>query len=283
MLGAQPGVLDGGEMALFWRDAARGNTCACGEPLTSCELWGAALRRVQTELGVTPSDYQALARERARISRTTRPLRLIAMRRKPATWTASEQRLIEATSLLIDAALDEAGAEVLVDTSKTLPALLFQQLTPQRPLTLVHLIRDARAVVASTVRSRAVVRGNDESLPPGGSLTTAIGRWLWSNLTATIGRRMLRTGRKVRYEALMASPEAVVRSICQDAGIAYDPATLVGDELRSNTPSHAAVGNPRRGAAVTQLVADERWRTELPRSSQHLVRAATWPLDTVLR
>lgn len=282
ILGAQPRVLDAGEVALFWRDAARGNTCACGVPLTACELWGGALSDLQSSLGLDPSEYAALAATRAQLARTTRPARLRALLRDGSVATTAEKRLIEATSALYEAALKRAGADVLVDTSKTLPSLLFHGLTPERPVELIHLVRDARAVAASTVRSRAVARGNAESLPPGGGLGTSIARWLWANATTRIGARRLGSVQTVQYDTLMGDPEGVVRRLCGAAGVEFDPATLADRTLRMPHTSHAAVGNPRRGATVTELVLDERWRTELTTTQQRVVRSATWPLQRSL-
>jgi hypothetical protein len=281
MLGAQPRVLNVGELSLFWRDADRGNACACGAPIPSCPLWQPALERVRRELGITTEDYAGLARTRSRLARTTRPLRLGRMVADPTCWTEEEGRLVAATSLLLRAAREAAGADVVVDTSKMLPALLFHRLSRERQVDVVHLVRDPCAVAASTVRSRSVRRGNLESLPPGGSLPTAITRWLWANATLAAG-----TGRgravRVRYERLMADPVAELGRTCAAVGLVFDPRTVEGGALRTDRPSHAAVGNPRRGAEVTPLVADERWRTELPAGSRRLVRLATWPLDAAM-
>ncbi|WP_026818202.1 sulfotransferase [Arthrobacter castelli] len=283
ILGAQPRVLDGGEMALFWRDAARGNRCACGQRLIDCEVWGAALGQIQAEHGITRDEYSTLATTRARLSRTTRPRRLAQMRRDPASWTADEQRLVSATSALVNSALSITDSEVLIDTSKTLPALLFHDLDDSNNVTTVQLIRDPRAVAASTLRSRNVQRGNEESLPPGGSLSAAILRWLSANSTAALGRWRAQHGLKIRYEELMQRPATVTQALCSVSGIAFDPSTFVGNELRPRETSHAAVGNPRRGGSgPTKLIADERWRDELTTTQQRLVAAPTWLMNRLL-
>ncbi len=281
MLGAQPRVLNLGEFALFWRDADRGNACACGEAIPTCPLWGAALQELARTTGVQQSDYAGLASTRARLSRTTRPFRLTRMIADPSGWSAAETRLVGATSALLDIALVLAAADVAVDTSKVLPALRFHRLTPDRRVDVVHLVRDPRAVAASTVRSRDVVRGNADSLPPGGSLGTAVYRWVWVNasLAPTTWRGR---GVRLRYEPLVERPESELSRLCAALGVTFDPTTVSGHSLRPPRASHAAVGNPRRGAAVTPLAKDERWRTELTPARRRLVRALTWPLDASL-
>ena len=283
ILGSQPGVFNAGELSLFWRDAARGNSCACGEPLTSCILWGAALERVRVRIGLRTDQYQVLADARAELARTTRPRRLTEMvRRDPSNWSAAQRLLVTATAALHEAALRIHGATTLVDTSKTLPALRFHGLLPHRRLTVVHLIRDPRAVVASTMRSRDVLRGNPGSLPPGGNLGMAITRWWWANCTAMVGARTTHRALRLRYEDLIASPAARTREVCETAGIGFDATTLADSVLRPPTRSHAAVGNPRRGAELTPLTLDDRWRHELSPQLQYLIRAVTWPLDAAL-
>lgn len=282
-LGAQPGVLNGGELALFWRDAARGNTCACGSTLTSCDLWGTALDRLARDAGIRREDYQRLARTRAQLARTTRPRKLARMRRSPDRWTADERHLVHATQSLYAFALELADADVLIDTSKTLPAMLFHDLSPQHVVTVVHLVRDPRAVVASTVRSRGVERGNPDSLPPGAGPSIAIARWWWSNVMAGIGSRRATDKLLVRYESFVSEPEAQTRAICGSLGIDFDPTTIEDRHLRVHSPSHAAVGNPRRGTEITPILPDERWKQDLSPARQRLVQATTWPLDKTLR
>jgi len=283
ILGAQRGVLNGGELSLFWRNAARGNSCACGSPLRSCDLWGSALDRVGRELDLQAGSYVDLAQTRSALAHTTHPQRLSQMRRQPSAWSTAEARLITATSLLYEVALELSDAEVLVDTSKTLPALLFHELTPQRQVTVIHLVRDPRAVAASTIRSIDSSRGNADSLPPGGGLSTAIGRWVWANATASIGARRASTRVRIHYEDLVQAPAELTRDVCDRAGIHFDPATVTGDRLLREGQSHAAVGNPRRGEGAVRLVLDDRWRSELSPARALFVRAITWPIDAALK
>lgn len=282
ILGAQPRVLDAGEISLFWRDAARGNRCACGAPIPDCPLWGTVLDRLGEEIDLRPDEYAELARTRADLSRTSRPLRLLRIIRDPARRTPAERRLVQASDALLESALDETGSDVVVDASKTLPGLLFHRLTEGVDVTVVHLIRHAPAVVASTLRSRAVERGNDDSLPPGGSLSTALGRWLWSNATASAGRRLVDSAVKVDYEWLAGQPEEFTRDLCQRLAIEFSPATVAGHELRRTKASHAAVGNPSRGGDVTTISYDERWRSELTPMQARVTRAVTGPAEKVL-
>jgi hypothetical protein len=282
ILGAQPEVFNAGELSLFWRDAARGNACACGDPITECEFWKVVLARVQEETGLGSESYAELGTERARLSRTTRPRALTEAIRHPERRTASQQGLIAAYQSLLNGALEEARATYLVDSSKTVPALRFHELTAATPQ-ILHMVRDPRAVAASVRGSKDIERGNADSLPPGGGVPTAVIRWLWT----TSAIRAYRRGRDqhvVRYEILAADPERETRRLCELLGICFASRTVAGRTLTmTRADGHAAVGNPRRGNLQRVIAVDDRWRTQLSPTSARLIRGVTAPFDAFLR
>ncbi len=288
MLGAQPGVLNAGELSLFWRELHRGGHCACGCALSSCPVWGPAVDRVRHELDLSPADVELLARTRAGLARTSRPLRLLTLLRDPTRvgWSPEERMLVEATTALHEAALRQSGSSIVVDTSKTLSALLFTRLLGVRPA-VVHLVRDPRAVAASTLSSRGVHRGNIEGLPPGGGLITAVARWTAMNTVAGLASPSLAsTAVRVHYEDLVAEPAPWLEGLCRAVGVPFSSSTIADRGLVLAEASHAAVGNPRRGGAAgtTKVISEDvRWRRELNGAQAALVRAATAPAATWLR
>lgn len=284
MLGSQPGVLNIGEISLFWRDAARGNQCACGARLKECNLWGRALEHLKITCGLLDREIDELSLTRARLARTSRLRRLLQMRNNPTSWTPQEQRLVQMTAELYVTVARLTGSTILVDASKTLPALLFCGLM-DLDVQIVHLVRDPRAVTASTLRSRGTVRGNAESLPPGGSLATGISRWLRSNATSVVGGLVWDMGqrRRIHYEDLLADPAQKFAALCLSLQVHFDQKTLVGHELRLPQASHACVGNPLRGAMTVPLRVDDSWETELTSRQKAVVQLATLFLQAALR
>lgn len=283
IVGAQPGVVNTGELSLFWRAADRDGHCACGEPLSSCELWGPALDTLRAVHGVRREDFGDLSRTRADLTHTSRLQRLLKLRTRPDAMTAAERRLVEATTALMDIVLSASNGLLLVDSSKTLGSLLFHQLCGPVDLRLVHLVRDPRAVVASTIRSRGVRRGNVEWLPPGGSVVTGVVRWLWANATMAACSRSIESQMRLDYESLMRDPETASRNVCRFAGIGFAAESVRDRRLTLSSTSHAAVGNPGRGGQTQALREDQRWRTELSPASLRVVTVSTWPLHAILR
>ncbi|MDQ3324746.1 MAG: sulfotransferase, partial [Actinomycetota bacterium] len=45
-LGSSPGALALGEVSGVWRAAELGRSCSCGQSITECAVWGAALDSV---------------------------------------------------------------------------------------------------------------------------------------------------------------------------------------------------------------------------------------------
>lgn len=283
ILGAQPHVLNIGEFSLFWRDLSRGGICACGKPISKCPVWGAALTSLRASHALYPPEYAALARSRARLAGTRNIHRVLWMCCLPMKfWRRDERRLGDVTLALISAAQETTETRVLVDSSKTLPSLLFLRAL-RMDVRLVHLVRDPRAVVASVNRSRDTPRGNARSLPPGGGTLVGIRRWVQANVLTLLAGVAASRRTRLTYEALVATPKVSIARICELGDIEDNEEIVVGREIRLSGPSHAAVGNPARtSGAVRILELDDRWKTGLSKGAQMMVRALTFPLSKYL-
>jgi len=277
ILGAQPSVFNAGELSLFWRDASRGGACACGAPILGCPVWSGALDSVNETCRVGVRDYARLAQVRARIARP-RVARQALKQARSGKLPDDVRLVLDATSVLLSSALDRLGAEVVVDSSKTLSGRLFHDLSEGSQVTVVHLVREAPAVVSSYLRSRGTARGNAESEPPGAELGEAIRSWNRANMAAVLAARRQRQTLRVRYENLVERPASVVADVCDLAGVAFDPATVDGSILTLPGASHAAVGNPiRREGKRRDIALDTRWSSELTRGQVRAVRLGTVP------
>lgn len=284
MLGAQPRTFNAGELSLIWRDASRASSCACGSSIPTCPVWGPALEAVEAGTGVTEHDWGALAATRASLAPTRRAQRVIRLARTDrSTWSTEVRRLVTATNTLLEAVCREVDATTIVDSSKTPTGAIFDTLIGQ-DVRLLHLVRDPRAVVSSSRRSRGVKRHNRDSLPPGAGTLVATARWSQSNLGNLAISRWLPGTMLIRYEDLTHQPTAVLEQLCTSLQIAYDPSTIDNASLVLDGPSHAAVGNPTRAnGLVRPIQTDLRWKTEVPPLHAPLVYAATWPLQKAMR
>lgn len=280
VLGAQHQVLNIGEISLFWRDAHRRNRCACGESIPECELWSQALASVSFAHGVGAADFASLARTRARLARTLRFTELRRLRRStPSEWPADVRLLVDATRTLVAAAARTSSSDVVVDTSKTLPGVLFLDLCGAE-YDILHLVRRPEAVASSALRSKSVRRGNVESQPPGGNLSAGVGRWAWSNVCSLAAPRVSTpaTYQRLHYEDFTRDVEGTVDSLCTSLGLDIDARVVQGNRVSLPAVSHAAVGNPSRGAREVTVAEDTRWREELSPRQARVIALTTAPV-----
>lgn len=281
-LGSFPGVVSTGELRYLWeRGLAQARRCGCGRPVPACPFWQGVLARVERARrgrGARPSrpaaaDVVALQDRVAR----TRHAPGIAGRDDPGL-----RALRGLTGDLARAVVAEAGAQVLVDSSK-MPAdgALYLRAGDDVQLHVVHLVRDPRAVAHSWQRPKlmtdlAVPVPIDPHCPAASSRY-----WLGMNLLAErLGRHAV-TYRRVRYEDLVADPATVLGTVLADAGLAPDVDAVVTPDGLRVAPNHTVAGNPSRFAdGLVALRPDEAWRTDQPPG--HRV-AATLPALPLLR
>lgn len=251
-----------GELHLLWHALVTGQSCQCGEQVACCPVWTRVADKVRTTLGL-PSNETGMAIMDRRLRR-----RHLLLPRLPAPPTA-ELELRAATEAAV---AEVTESEVLVDSSK-LSSVLWTACHIDRPLSVVHLVRDPRAVAFSEGR-----RKPDPTSPRGAlirrSVLDSTAGWIRGHVTT---ERVLRRGRaeqrilwvhRMRYEDLARDPAACVRSV--------GGAPQTGEHIQSK--GHAVAGNPSRFAAEAPIVVDQRWRTEMPAFPRLVSTTLTAPL-----
>ena len=163
-----------------------------------------------------------------------------------------------------------SGASVVVDSSKD-PAQALLARRTGLDVTIVHLVRDPRAVAWSHRRTKAPPAGvTDEPTPtrPSGYVAA---RWLGRN--AFIEAR-LPVDVLLRYEDLVTDPEAAAATILGDS--AEQPPRSGPDQ---GPNSHVIAGNPGRfDRQPLVLRVDDEWRHAQPRGQRALATVIAGPL-----
>ncbi len=271
-LGELEGVFAAGELRFFWRRGlVEDRRCACGQPITRCEVWGAVADRL------TDLDAAQLAGDSEAVYAWRAAPRLLAGR--TAGWPAFE-RWSSATTRLVEALTAVTGAEVVVDSSKwpTEPGVL-GLVDGIRPFSLL-LVRDPRAVAWSWQR----VKTHDDFDQPremdrypawhsGAS-------WTARNLVAGLAaRRSPGPRRTLRYEDLAADPAGTLSDLHRFLGGSGDVGTALQGRTLTVTQGHTLAGNPTRtGGGELTISEDEEWRTGLSPADRLVTSALTWPL-----
>jgi hypothetical protein len=282
-LGALPGAATMGETVVLWQAAAERRVCTCLTPLPDCEVWGPVLDEVLSTFPEFhgPSDIHALVTSAIRIRRARRLARAPESDRDSQKYAAVLACTYRAFSRV-------TGASIVVDASKSPAVAALLPLIPGAEPSVVHLIRDPRAVAAS--EGAAETRsGVDPSLAPPvrGPLRSAL-TWDGYNLAADLVARHQRerlTWVRLRYEQFVAAPKQAFDTLTGALGLNADTSPFVGDRELQLPPTHEAAGNPNRFEGQRRIInpAVGRAGAALRPHERALVSAVTLPVRLRLR
>ncbi len=275
LMGQYDQVAAVGELYAVWEIGLRRNLdCGCGLPFRECPMW----RSVMDEAfgGMDAVDPEAMERFWRRNDQ-------MFGEHLPALLTRSRRRAIRAGSdaapvldALFAAVADETGAELVVDTSKSIFHPWFALGSEVVDPYVLHLVRDPRAVVYSWTRpAEEISEGID--MPPKTDLSSSAW-WVSINHAAQrFGRDFPDRYLRLRYEDFVAGPAESVESIGRFCGVDLDGDWLAPGGKIALRATHAGCGNTLRYATELEIRPDERWRTLMDRRSVRRVEVVTAP------
>jgi hypothetical protein len=274
LLGAIPGHLDLGELRhLIPRGLVKGQLCGCGEPLPECAFWSEV---VADAWGSPPPDE--IARMGRVLQAAVRQRRAVRALLTPAG--PPDTQAIDLLGRLLGSIRRVSGAQVLVDSGKTPGALLLLGRIPTVRLSVIEIVRDARAVAFSWRR-----RVERPEIPDRAAEMERLPAWrsalewdLADGLLAAARRRLRVPWETVRYEDLARKPAEALRGAVAAIGRPDPELEFIRDGSARLGPGHSISGNPMRFAAgATVIRPDEEWRTAMPRRDRALVTALCRP------
>lgn len=275
LLGAHPRLFGAGEVTHVFDWWLRNDTCSCGRAFRTCPLWSEVMGRLRSRLpGMA---LRAAARITRRVENAFGGHMLLAPRR-----TETLRRYGEIWREVMAGIQAASGAGVIVDSSKTtrLVARRASALAAVCGLAvdLVHLVRDPRAVLWSTLRGSN--RRLESDQPP--RVRGDIGRMLigWYGANVGVDGLARATGARVhrlRYEDLVAEPTLELQRLSDALGLDLDGGIpALGSDHRLG-PDHGVAGNRLRRKGLENLRLDDEWKTKLPPYARALARLS-WPL-----
>lgn len=254
--------------------------CSCGRLMEACPFW----RSVADELAGSGVDFSLAnfrlgfddrsprwlgsARVRSLGGQAAEALRDRFFRLLPGDERHMRE-LGRRNAAFAAAVLAVTGASVFVDASKERLRARYLQRYVDPGLRVVHLVRDVRGVVESTLR-----RGKLDISP-----SEAARRWARTNQAIMRSVEDLAPERRllVRYEDLCTDLEGTMRRLFSFCGV--DPDVDVGRVMASQ---QHLIGNSMRLAGVGEIRLDERWRTAIAPDGLALVVASAGPLQAAL-
>lgn len=278
VLGGVPGWVNGGELnAVFSRVARQDQRCGCGEPFSGCAFWRAV---GQLAYGGWEPVTTRVAELQPRLVRQRHLPRLLTGA-GPAAYRRELAEYVEVHDRLYRAVAEVAGAEVVVDASKSTAQLAAVLRVPGLDLRVVNLVRDARGVAYSWGKSGL----RKPQSPDGEEMGTySPGRLavLWSALQLECAVLRVRAphSTRLRYEDLVARPRESVERALREVGLPVPAPALahVGERSVHLTASHGVAGSRTRfTTGRVELSVDDAWRSMLPARARRTVTAVTLP------
>ncbi len=273
------GLLDGldghvavGELRYVWsRGLVENQLCECGAPFRGCPFWTAVFEEAFG--GLDEARPQEVARLAARVDRLRHIPRLAVPDLRSVPFRADLEELGEVLRRLYAAVLSVSDGSVVVDSSKDPSYAYLLWACPSLELSLVHLVRDSRAVAHSWTRQkvRREIHWKLEHMrrrPP--SLSAR--RWLQYHLVLEVLERRVPRSLRIRYEDLAADPEAAVARVAELTGASVPAAPL------RTRPGHSMSGNPMRFDGPQPVRPDTAWVEDMAPDDRRLVTAVTAPL-----
>lgn len=278
-LGTDPRVVSLGEVVHLWERCLIWNeACACGRVFSQCPFWVAVGERAFG--GWAQIDAERVVRLKRTYDRAIRTPQ-IALRAGSRQWRAGLAEYASYYVALYAAAAEVSGAEVVVDSSKqaSLPHIL--RLDPRLDLSVLHCVRDSRAVAYSWTRtvSRPEAQGGRRTSMPQFAPRVVASAWVRQNLVVDALRLLGVPTMRMRYEDWVTGPDTALERVLAFAGLAPRPNERVGPDWVEIPDAHTCSGNPmrfRRGRV--QVRHDNEWVRGLAGPSRRLVTAITGPL-----
>jgi hypothetical protein len=277
ILGELDGVFSAGELHYLWeRGLLEGRTCGCGEQLRDCRVWSEVLKHA---FGDDPPPPEQVVGWQARSVRTRHTPALLAGGRGLIDTSAMRAYGVVLSKIYRSIA-EVTGSRVIIDSSTRPSVGALTMLLPRIDTSVVHLVRDPRAVAFSWRRAkRELDRADAADMPRQSVVKSSLG-WLELNLGAEgVRRKADEQSRLIRYEDLMAEPRASLASIATLIGEPAGDLPFVSDRAVQLGENHTVSGNPgrfRRG--IVDLVVDDEWRRHMRPRDRRLATVLTLPL-----
>jgi len=252
VLGNHPAFFSAGELAFIFKMMAEDQPilCSCGRKYIGCPFWS----RIVSDLLGGDGEWTI-----DRLDRLTRKYENILGFGKPSTdylrmWSDLLKRLAE-----------ESGAEVIVDSSKTM------RNTSRRPMLLeqagvklfiIHLLKDPRALMWS--RSNRLIVETKSHRVFGGAFRALLS-WIFFNVMVELLKwRTKAPYLRIRYEDFVADPKHELMRIGEFVGIDMTFLSAAVEKGEYFEVGHGIAGNRMRRCGAVQIKEDDEWRRKMP-------------------
>ena len=251
--------------------------CNCGQQVASCDFWSqvidetfGGLQRYREMLDTTHRWTTDILSVPAQLSLAARTLAPSLFPRNP--------KLTDLLYRYFVAMKRHSGCDIIVDSSK-FPEYGYALVnTPNIHVSVLHMVRDPRAVAYSwqRVKRRVEVTRQPTFFNRRKPAKVAL-KWNEQNGNSSVLGRVADRYLRMRYEDMVADPQQALERILRWLDC---PAPVNLDEVVIDPGRHHSMsGNPMRfGKKGITIKADMEWKQKLPAKDKAVVTGLTWPL-----
>jgi len=278
MIGRHQDFVAVGELRYLWdRGVGQNQLCQCRLPFRSCPFW----TEVMTDAfgGFDGVDALATGALSDAVDRVRYVPLLAAPRLRPTRFQATLGEYGDAITRLYSSILSLSGARVLVDSSKDPSYAFLLEALGSFDLSVLHLVRDSRAVAYSWTRERVrpEIHWAQEYMKRRSPLRTAL-MWDADHLLFEILGRGHPRYLRLRYEDFVRRPDGTIEAVVRLPDGRAPSGTSPGGSSGAGW-NHSISGNPVRfDARPLRITLDDEWETEMGAEDRRLVTVVTAPL-----
>ena len=278
VLGQHQRLLYTGELRELWTPRLLGDRlCGCGTRLLDCDFWQTVFKEAYG--GLSQIDTRWMNEMRLKYTRT-RQTPAWLLRWRSNSMPDDLRQFSRLLMPLYRSLCHVTGKPVIVDASRSVAYGHILERIPSLDLRLVHLIRDARAVVFSWGRRRTGTTATRRVELARKRVLRAAVEWVAQNLLVEMSwGRDTAHYRRLRYEDFILHPRQEIGCLLRWLGQPEGDLAFIGDGMVQLGVDHSAAGNTYRLAlGPTPLRLDDEWRTKMPARDRAIVEMMTWPL-----
>ncbi len=300
LLGSHPDICTVGELKATSLGDAKRYRCSCRRLILECKFWQKIRREMKlrgfefsvasagTDIRTNASPYVAKLLQPLHRGVVLEKVRDLALLLSP-NWRKNYPEIQVRNLAFIQSVSAVTGKGIIVDSSKIGIRLKYLLRIPEIDVRVIRVVRDGRGVALTYIDPYRFADASDPVLKGGGtgqdrdkerlSITAAAHEWKRSNEEAEAILRVLPPEQwvQVHYEDLCLEPEKTLARLFRFIGA--DPEKMI---LDFRTVEHHVVGNGMRLDSTSEILLDERWKTELDATQLKTFQAIAGKLNARL-
>lgn len=250
-------------------------TCSCLNKFYDCPFWSS----IASKMNLSTTNIQEYLYLQNKFDRTKH----IPFLKYSLDQKNQNQELLKYKNYirqLYFSIAEASGSNILVDSSKNPSRALILSSIPEFEVSVIHLIRDVRAVAYSWLNKK-LISETGIYLDQYSIYKTCL-NWISRNIfSEVLGQSM--EYRRVRYEDFCRSPRLETLEIIRNIPFLGDRENEVSKIFENNRvflkSIHSIAGNPDRYKTGTVVIKpDNRWKDDLSTYDKYLIKSITFPL-----